>query len=75
MNQARLRIVCDGLTERQKQEISKYYFDIPEVAYNLNVPYDWVCRQLEHLPDKVKYKGHWYISPDDYHKLRDLRDA
>ena len=74
MTQARLRIVCDDITEKQKEEIRKYYFDMIEVTYNLKVSYDWVCRQLEHLPDKIKYGGQWYFSPYDYHKLRDLRD-
>ena len=75
MTQARLRIVCDNLTERQREEITKYYFDIPEAAYNLRVRYDWVCRHLEQLPGKIKYRGQWYFPPEDYHKLRDLRDA
>lgn len=70
MTQARLRIVGPTV-----HEIKRYYFPLEEAAHNLDVPERWILQNLSKLSDRKRFDGTWYFSPDDYHKLRELRDA
>ena len=69
MTQARLRIVGPS-----NIEIKNYYFSLEEAAEYLGVPEKWVRMNMDQLDEPIQRWGTWYFSPNDYHKLRDLRD-
>lgn len=68
---ARLRIVCENEFE---ELVRLYYFSLEETAINLNVPGKWIRQKLFHFPDKYRLDETWYFSPDDYARLRQLRN-
>lgn len=55
-------------------EVKNYYFSLEELAHNMEVPEKWILQNLIHLPDRKRFNDTWYFSPDDYHKLKELRD-
>ena len=70
MTQARLRIVGPS-----NIEVKNYYFSLEEASYNLGVPESWVKNHLDKLKEPIMKWRTWYFSPEDYHKLRELRNG